>query len=298
MESIVRVRSELTESRRASLDTLATWPVRVVTSDGSFIAGILMRLIPQDYFCELNLYEPGSSQRVLNGAQYLAQAESDLDGPPYLSLSQRMEFLTSLARSLSLIHQQKLVYGDLSLLNVVCSVGRGKANAMLVDCDSVMKSGTTSLFGRQPHSPGFEPPEAVEAGKRMRQLLRSGASKSSPEVRRYDTDWATQTYRTDVYKFALMVLRVLDHGRGSSLNRNPTRAAERLPKEFRDLFLSSLSPNPEERPKDMRVWGRALTGRSAASSTTGRASTLGVAPAQRRSGNFRQRSDGSWVRSS
>ena len=73
--------------------------------------------------------------------------------------------------------------------------------------------------------------------------------------------WSIQSVKTDVYKFGLMTVRILDYGRGCAVNRDPARAAPVLRRargpRAADLLLASLSEHPADRPA-MREWHEAL----------------------------------------
>jgi hypothetical protein len=75
-----------------------------------------------------------------------------------------------------------------------------------------------------------------------------------------------QSVQTDVYKFGLMVVRVLDFGRRRAVNYDPT-AAGRILRRYtgtygENLLLRSLSDVPRDRPA-MREWYDLTHGSSA-----------------------------------
>jgi hypothetical protein len=114
----------------------------------------------------------------------------------------------------------------------------------------------------QLHTPAWEPPEALRAERLYRQRKRSGAS--TTELRELNDAWTRQTKQTDVYKFGLMVVRILDYGRYRSQNRNPDRACQVLRshvgREAADMLRASVGDDPKARPT-MREWYYRLQGK-------------------------------------
>ena len=78
---------------------------------------------------------------------------------------------------------------------------------------------------------------------------------------RLRSKWAIQTTATDVYKFALMTARILSHGRGAAVTRDPTMARgilkARIGDLAADLLDASFSDDAKQRPT-MREWYDAL----------------------------------------
>ena len=74
--------------------------------------------------------------------------------------------------------------------------------------------------------------------------MRSGNA-SAGELSNLSGDWKRQTKETDVYKFGLMVVRVLDYGRYRSQNRNPDKA--------RRVLLAMLGGTAAARAADPEI---------------------------------------------
>jgi hypothetical protein len=123
--------------------------------------------------------------------------------------------------------------------------------------------GTRSAFSNQPHTPHWEPPEALAATARLRAARRPGSSVAPSELSKLAHAGSVQNRATDVYKFALMVVRILDHGRGRAVNRDPGAAAAILldtaGRAAATVLLRSLDADPLRRPP-IREWYDALRG--------------------------------------
>ncbi|WP_409483718.1 hypothetical protein [Arsenicicoccus dermatophilus] len=139
-----------------------------------------------------------------------------------VNLHQRLRLCEELARVLALRHAHNVVFGDVNAKNALFAVGPGRADAaiMLVDCDAVRVKGTRSAVP-QLNTPDWEPPQAER------------------------TQLTTQT---DVYKYALFVLRCLSPGANASTARDTRRVDGMLDDEGKHLLAASLSPTPGHRP--------------------------------------------------
>jgi hypothetical protein len=237
--AIVRVRDKMAPQQRDALDRRATWPLRVV-EDSGHVTGILMRLIPPEFFGTRRARD-GSPKAQAMELQFLLQDREFVEriGLEYLNNGQRAAVMRDFAYVLAMLHKVNVVYGDISLLNTIYR-GGGKPGAMLVDCDAVRLAGTSSPFIKQPHSPDFDPPEALAHGKHL---------------------WTVQSSRTDVYKFGLVFLRVFSVGVPlTSTLRQATSLGTSFPRPVTLMLERTLSPQAAERPT-MRDWVDLLAGR-------------------------------------
>jgi serine/threonine protein kinase len=174
---------------------------------------------------------------------------------------------------MKLLHELDLVFGDVSSKNVAFSLS-AKPRIMLVDTDSARKKATRGAFGAQPHTPMWEPPEALGAKRQLDYFKRLGTG-SPGELSKLSHTWQRQTTETDVYKFGLMVVRVLDYGRQRTQNRRPDKAGRvlrsRVSGAAARLLDRTLGDDPKARPT-MDDWYQTLRGRTvslAPSSRTG-----------------------------
>lgn len=293
--SIVRVRAEMHADQRRQLDNRAVWPLRVVEHNGAAV-GVLMRLIPNEYFQVLRLRR-GDSTTKPRELQFLFQEEHycKRTGVEFATALQRLQLLRDFAYLLALLHRARVVFGDISARNILYRLGP-RPSVMIVDCDAVRVAGTAAVFGKQPHSPDWQPPEAVAAQAAISRHLRSSAA-DSPSIRAELStlrhQYAVQSTQTDTYKFALAVIRTLAPGPGNSVRRDPKLADRFLTSDGRRLLRDSLDARPNKRPV-MRDWYGALGGGPGSNSNGGAPDITPSAPV--RQGSWVRQSDGSWSR--
>jgi hypothetical protein len=264
LHSIVESREFLPEPQRQLIDARTLWPLRLIADDSGNIVGVLMRIIPDRYFQQLQL-PSGDISTQPRELQLLFMEDDDARarGMPVVPMTTRIELCGQIARSLGLLHKAHVVYGDVSARNVIYDTSViSRPETVLVDCDSVRIAGTRSAFGSQPHTPMWEPPESQNAKKKLDTARRGGAASSS-HIQSLKQSMMTQSTPTDVYKFGLLVIRILDYGRGRSPNRNPERAESILKRyagsQLASLLRQSLSEDPHDRPT-MREWFDAMGG--------------------------------------
>lgn len=263
---IVNVRESLESTQRRFFDERTIWPVRVVVDDKGSAAGILMRLIPERFFQRLTL-PSGDIKQKPREVQFLFLGEDDARrvGVSSIGVHDRIGVCAQVARAFGLLHHADVVFGDISARNVVYDVGAGgDVSVLLVDCDSVRVRGTRSPFGAQPHTPRWEPPEALDARSKLGRAQRAVDVPTSV-ISNYHNRANVQSKATDVYKFGLLVLRILDFGRSMSANRDPQRAARILDEyvghRASELLRVSLAERPEDRPT-MREWYEGIVGKT------------------------------------
>jgi hypothetical protein len=261
--ALVDFRVRLTADRRAQLDQRAIWPLRVVTTPDGRAAGIVIREIPGEFF---------HGSRVLEFQQLLnADDDARRAGFPVIDLPTRLLLLTRFAEAMMLLHELDIVFGDVSSLNVALSLGP-KPRVMLVDTDSARRKRTRGAFGAQPHTPMWEPPEALGAKRPLDYCKRLGTG-SAGDLSKLGDTWQRQTVATDVYKFGLMVVRVLDYGRQRTQNRRPDKARQvlrsRVSGAAAHLLDRTMGDDPKARPT-MADWYLTLRGRTASLPPPGR----------------------------
>jgi hypothetical protein len=254
LATVVRFRMELPDEQRVIFDERAIWPLAVVVGDAGEAIGIVMREIPPAFF----------GPRGPREAHVLFQADQDL---PRLGYSPwdtraRIAILARAAAVYAMFHRANVIFGDLSPRNLVLTDG-GKPRVMAIDTDSVRLKGTRGAFGTQLHTPAWEPPESQRAERMLKHARRSGQA-SSAQLQELSDAWVRQSKQTDVYKFGLMIIRVLDYGRYRSQNRNPNGARQVLRatvgQQAAELLTRTVGDSPKERPT-MREWYYALQGR-------------------------------------
>lgn len=264
LHAIVEARERLPEPQRQLIDARTLWPLRLIEDESGNAVGVIMRLIPDRYFQELHL-PSGDIKTQPRELQLLFMEDDEARARrmPVVPIKTRIELCGQIARCLGLLHKAHVVYGDVSARNIIYDTSvKSRPEVVLVDCDSVRIAGTRSAFGSQPHTPMWEPPESRNAKTKLAVARRAGAASSS-HIQSLKQAMMTQSTPTDVYKYGLLVIRVLDYGRGRSPNRNPSRAESILHKyagpELVALLRHSLSEDPHDRPT-MREWFDAMTG--------------------------------------
>ena len=223
LEAIIAMRSRLGDHDRHRLDAMTTWPTRLVREAGR-VTGILMPLIREEYV-HVGRSLTGSVLRKEREIQYLflSAARCEKLGFPRVNLYQRFAICRGLAEALALLAENNVVFGDLNAKNALFRVGPGRfdGDVMLVDCDAVRVRGTVSAVP-QLNSPDWEPPEAERSHL---------------------------TQETDVFKYALFVLRTLSPGPNASTARDPRRVDDIIDAEGQGLLRASLSSTKATRPR-------------------------------------------------
>ena len=262
-------RAELPADARAKLDLRAIWAIRVVTAPDGQALGIVIREIPGEFF---HGSRPLELQQLLN-----ADDDARRAGFPVVDLPTRLLLLTRFAESMKLLHDLGVVFGDVSSKNVAFKMG-DTPRIMLVDTDSARKKGTRGAFGAQPQTPMWEPPEALGAKRQLDYLKRLGTG-SPGELSKLSDTWQRQTTETDVYKFGLMVVRVLDYGRQRTQNRRPDKARQVLRSGVGGaaarLLDRTLDDDPKARPT-MDDWYQTLRGRTVSPAPPGASTGTGT----------------------
>jgi hypothetical protein len=260
--SLVRFRDNLEAARRTSWDTKTVWPLRVVV-DGAAAVGIIMQVIPSAYFSPI-LLASGATTTKPAEIDLLLGADEDMRqrGLPELSVATRLRICAQIVSTYAMVHQADIIAGDISARNVVFQHDPTATRVLLVDCDSARPRGARSAFGDQPHTPNWEPPEALAAIRRLQAARRD--PKATASVNGYKSRAMSQSKETDVYKVGLLLMRILDHGRGKTRNRDPRQALATLrrhtSRELADILQSALDPSPQNRPR-LIDWNAVWRGR-------------------------------------
>lgn len=239
--AVVGLWNQLDASERADLARYAAWP-RALVHDGGSVCGLLMPLIPNEFFC--NVVDAASGRRVSRPREmsWLIATEAQRIAAgvdiPDIDLIDRHVLLAKLTYVLGLLHRRGWVYGDLSFKNV--AIALEPPRLILLDCD-----GAAPLADRtrkQSHTPFWEPPEC-----------KSGQQRLQDEV-------------TDVYKLGLAIIRCLTPGKGAATSSDPARVSAELDAIGRGLVARAVDADRSGRPtaKDLYAdFQRLLSGRVA-----------------------------------
>jgi hypothetical protein len=184
-ERAVDFRQAMSADAQANLDQVAVWPRALVENQGGAVIGLLMPLIPKDFFFNGNDVMTGEKKDLARGiewlfteAAYLAKAQVDI---PHPDQTERLILLGKLVYAVGRLHKLGWVFGDISGKNAVWALRPPRV--LLLDCDGAAP--LSDLSRVQGNTPTWEPPEL-------------GA-----------TVHPLQTELTDVYKLGLAMLRAL-----------------------------------------------------------------------------------------
>lgn len=206
------------------------WPLTVVADDDDAVTGFLMPEVPAGFYSHNT--RGGTAAVRINEFQFLLNSPAFIAGRGFtLSRQNQLDLLIATADALRALHRTGFAVGDLSPKNLLFDID-DKA-IYFVDCDA-MSRGASSVVA-QAETPGWSLPEGETTG----------------------------TAAGDVYKFALLALRLL-------AGHQDTRDPGDLPPEtdaLTSITQASLSRDPEQRPI-IAAWLSALRDLSPAASQT------------------------------
>lgn len=224
MLAAVAFRDALSDADKADLDEYTSWPVAIVEDQGA-VVGLLMPLIPPDFFIPVS---PPGGQRssIVFELAFLAASDAyaaarGFDLSPANDELVRLALAAQLVYAVGRLHRHGIVYGDLSLRNA--AVALNPPRIKLLDCDAAALA--TDVGRYQLHSPFFLPPENAAGGSQK-----------------------LQDDKTDVYKLALCILRMLVRGRGTTQLKDPAYLQGILNRDGVELITRALSPDRAQRP--------------------------------------------------
>lgn len=253
--TLVRQRLRMDEPTRSRWDERIAWALRVV-DDGPAACGILLPLITDRYFQDLR-DRNGTVTRTPREVDLLFGATDDMARVGLSETSPRMRLgvAVQIAKVCAQIHEQKTVLGDISGRNMVYDTAGERPRVMVVDADGARVEGNRGAFGSQPQTPHWEPPEALLAAQQLRVARKRG---DQPAVSALLRQTMVQNRATDVYKVGLMLVRVVDHGRGKAVNRKPKVAVDIFRRTWgrhaAEALERSLSDRPAQRPSARELY--------------------------------------------
>lgn len=263
LANMVKFRDKLPQDQQRTWDSRIIWPVRVTVDEQGAATGIVMPLIPDRFFHNF-VRHSGDPRRKPREIDTLFGDTPTMRkvGLPKVDVTTRLRLIRGIAVAYGLMHYQGVVLGDISARNVVYDADPARPAVLVVDIDSARVSGTRSIFSAQPHTQYWIPPEAQHAAA---VLARKSSTLSPDEHDRLKNIWSIQSAKTDVYKFGLIVVRILDHRRQGAVNRDPATAMRILGKRVGghapNLLQRSLDSDPQARPT-MREWFLTLSASS------------------------------------
>lgn len=234
----VAFRAGLSAAERVELDYYSIWPRALVEDASGAVCGLLMPLIPEEYFCRQ--VDPDSGQIIskpremswlIARAAQRAAAQIDI---PEVDPTDRLILLAQLVYAIGRLHKYGWVFGDLSFKSAVFALDPPRL--MLLDCDGA--AAIADATRKQSSTPCWDPPECPIkplSGQHRQQELQD-------EV-------------TDSYKLGLAILRCLTPGKGASTARSVSRFDGELDAEGIDLVDRALSANRDRRPTAKEMYG-------------------------------------------
>jgi hypothetical protein len=227
-EKSVAFRDGLGAIDQADLDQFAVWPRALVTGAKGTVCGLLMPVIPDDFFCHVaglsgRERKPREMQWLASSADQRAAAQVDFAD---ILRTDRLVLLAQLTYIIGWLHKHGWVFGDLSFTNAVFALDPPRT--LLLDCD-----GAAALSDRQrkqSSTPLWDPPECpiLEPPGGRRQQLQDDV--------------------TDVYKLGLAILRCLTPGKGAASSRNASRLNGELDPAGERLLARALTADRQARP--------------------------------------------------
>lgn len=227
----VAFRAGLRPADRDELDRYSAWPRAVVEDGSGAVCGLLMPLIPREFFCRK--VDPDSGQMVskpreiawlISTADQRRAAQIDLVEVDY---TDRLVLLAQLVYAFGLLHKHGWVFGDLSFKNAVFALDPPRLK--LLDCDGA--AALADPARKQSSTPFWDPPECpIEPppGQRRQQEL--------------------QDTVTDAYKLGLALLRCLTPGKGAASGTSVIRFHGELDTTGINLVARALSADRGSRP--------------------------------------------------
>jgi serine/threonine protein kinase len=246
-QAAVKFREALSPADRADLDERTTWPRALVTGPTGSVRGLLMPLIPPEFFFQAPdlagklVRRPREMSWLVSSAEQRNAAQVDFGDVPR---TDRLVMLAQLAYVVGWLHKHGWVFGDLSFSNAVFALDPPRI--LLLDCDGAAALADHSR--KQSSTPFWDPPECP--------------IEQPPGGRKQER----QDDITDVYKLGLAILRCLTPGKGASSSRNVKRLGTELDAAGTDLVTRSLSDDRGVRPRARQIYAylrQAATGRIA-----------------------------------
>ena len=234
-QAAVNFRASLGPADRADLDERTTWPRALVNDSAGSVSGLLMPLIPPQFFFQAPDHlgqmarKPREMSWLVSSAEQRNAAQVDFGEIPR---TDRLVMLAQLTYVVGRLHKHGWVFGDLSFSNTVFALDPPRI--LLLDCDGA--AALTDHSRKQSSTPFWDPPECP--------------IEEPPGGRKQER----QDDLTDVYKLGLAILRCLTPGKGASSSRNVKRLGAELDAAGTNLVARSLSEYRNIRPRAKEIY--------------------------------------------
>lgn len=227
----VAYRDGLSSAEQADLDSHAAWPRALVEEPRGTVKGLLMPLIPADFFCRMEDPDTGKLADKPLEMTWLAASSGQRTAAQLalreVSKLERLILVGRLVYAIGRLHKHGWVFGDLSLRNAVFALDPPRV--MLLDCDGAASQSDPAR--RQATTPHWDPPECPPRGTQR-----------------------LQDDRTDVYKLGLAILRCMVPGKGATTAKSPAGVAGVLDAEGATLIARVLGADPSQRPRARELY--------------------------------------------
>lgn len=231
-KAAVTFRDGLNQADQTDLDEYTTWP-RALVHDRAGICGLLMPLIPPEYFCRQKDYKTGKLELKPRKISWLAASDNQRAAAQVsldAGLTERLVLLAQLVYSIGRLHRHGWAYGDLSFNNACFALDPPRL--MLLDCDG---AAPLSDLNRDLHSSPFWDPPEHPLKPQPGQVL------------------SVLDDRSDVYKLGLAILRCLTPGRGAMSARDTRRLGSELDPGGHQIVARALADAPGDRPSAKEI---------------------------------------------
>lgn len=226
--AVTAFRDSLNQWDRTWLDLYTAWPRAIVENAIGDVTGVIVPLIPRDFFCNMTDPDTGAAVMRMRDMAWLVTerqqrvaAHVDI---PEMDREERLTLLAQLAYVITFLHDREWIFGDLTLSQAVFALN--PLQMLLHHCDGAASFKDPNR--RQYSTPFWEPPEFA--------------------IHDHDGRWPLQDGASDVYKLGLAVLRCMTPGRGAATSRSANGLSLELDQEGTDVVGRALSADPQSRP--------------------------------------------------
>ncbi|MEZ2188629.1 hypothetical protein [Corynebacterium sp. CCM 9204] len=246
---------------RQLLYARTVWPQRLVYKENKPV-GVVMPLIPDDYYFDIYLKGRDDYEKQLFEIQYLIGHKDKLKAlnVPQLTEREKVGLIVRLVRTVMFLHEKQLVIGDLSANNIVVTnpsnVGGGRPRAFwprFIDIDSFRFVGSVPAL-EQGHTPGWKTPERKRAEDRLKDLQERKAG--AAEISKAKADLKVITQKSDIFKLGLLIQRLFHSPESIDDDVHSIYSSESADKALFSIFGKSkvslftemLANDPKARP--------------------------------------------------
>lgn len=260
MPQLILLPDGMSDADQTKIRRHTVWPQALVI-EGDEAVGILMRLIPDGFFFDLQ--KTAKKERTLLKSTYMLVPEVkklERNIPPATAV-ERLIFLLSALDIVAFFHRHSLIIGDFSANNLIASNPDGMASPgkrlfvpKFMDIDG-FRFGSTGAPIQQLNSPAWFTPETTAAIKERDRLIAAGAPAVQVSGARAKAN--IQTTKSDVFKMGLLALRLFhvapdpddDDTQTVYSSKSAHANMERLlGKQRASLVVAMLDNDPDSRP--------------------------------------------------